>query len=67
MAPAALEPSHKRRSSWLGDLEGDRAAGLLLNDGGTVAKRTAWSDVADLQLYEIAAPELRIDRAVEER
>ena len=67
-APASNvgKPSLDRGSGLLGDLELHRPARLLLNDGCAVTDPTADADILDLQPHEIAAPELAVDREVEQ-
>jgi hypothetical protein len=55
-----------RLAGRLGDLERNRTSGLLLNDGGAVAERPAGRDVADSEFHQITAPQLGVDRTVEE-
>ena len=43
-----------------------RVASLLLNDGRAVTDPATDVDIADLQPHEIAAPELAVDREVEQ-
>ena len=60
------KPVVNRCPGLLGDLELDRPTCLLLNDHGTVSNPAAGTDIIDLQLHKIAAPQLSIDREIEE-
>src|SRR5215472_7821607 len=60
------KPRLDRGSGLLGDLELQRTARLLLNDGCAVTDPTADADIVDLQPHEIAAPEFAVDREVEQ-
>jgi hypothetical protein len=51
----------------LGDFEQDRPARLLLDRGATFANPAAGADIIDLQSDDVAAPELAVDRKVEQR
>ena len=51
----------------MGDFEQDRPARLLLDRGATFANPAAGGDIIDLQSDDVAAPELAVDRKVEQR
>jgi hypothetical protein len=48
----------------LGNFELHRPAGLFLNVGGAISDSAASADIIDLQLHEIAASNLAVDRQV---
>jgi hypothetical protein len=52
---------------WLSNLEWRRTPGLLLDHRRPLAQHAARGDVADLELHQIATPQLGIDRTVEQR
>jgi hypothetical protein len=56
-----------RGAGLLGDLELNRPACLLLNDGGPVSNSAAGANIVDLQPQKIAASEFAIDSKIEKR
>jgi hypothetical protein len=53
-------------SGLLGDLELDRPARLLLNNGGAVSGPATGTHIIDLQPHEVAAPQLAVDGEIEQ-
>ena len=51
----------------LGDLEPDRATGLVLPNGRPVNRIAMWCNVLDPEAHHVAATQLAIDREIEER
>jgi hypothetical protein len=66
-AAAAFEPGEEARSDVGRKIELNRASGLLLNDDRSSSDISPRYKVADLDLHEIAASQLAVDRQVEKR
>jgi hypothetical protein len=70
--PIVIATSAKREPTGHGlprsicDLERDRPAGLLLDDGGALAQRATRSHVAHSEPDEVTATQLRVDPAIEQ-
>jgi len=63
----AFQPRRQAPSGFGHDLELHWSAGLLLNNRRAVADGPPTSDIADPDLHKIAAPQLAVDRQVEQR
>ena len=59
------KPDLDRGAGLLGDLELNRPACLLLNDGGAVSNSAPGANIVDLQPHEVAASEFAIDGKIE--
>ena len=59
------DPLADSSTGLVGNLELDRPASLLLNDGGAITHSSASEHVIDPQPDEIAAPEFAVDRQIE--
>jgi hypothetical protein len=66
-AATPLKPRKQARACIVLQFKLDGPAGLLLYDDRASADLTATNQIADLDLHDIAAPQLAIDRQVEER
>jgi hypothetical protein len=50
-----------------GDFELHGPSSLLLDHGGTVSHLASYADVVDAKLHEVTAPQLAVDREIEQR
>jgi hypothetical protein len=66
-AATALQPCLQACTRLSHDFELNRPAGLLLNNRRALADLVAADDVTNLELDEIAAPQLAVDRQIEQR
>src|SRR3954452_15872540 len=64
-AAAPLQPSQQARACIVHQLELDRATGLLLNDKRATPDVSAADQIADLDLHDVTAAQLAVDREVE--
>jgi len=61
-----FQPSQQTLARFCHDFELDRAASLLLDNGGAVADAAAANQISDTQLHKVATAQLAVDRKVEQ-